>query len=68
VIESHRLLNTIETTSIPISYLKSHTINIKRLNDNIILVQEKAIMHQYIMQLHTISFKKEMAAPLTWFP
>ena len=25
-------------------------------------------MHQYIMQLHTISFKKEIAAPLTWFP
>jgi len=25
-------------------------------------------MHQYIMQLHTISLKKEMTASLTWFP
>ena len=58
--ESHRILNTMETTSIPIPSLKSHTTNIKRLNDKRILVQEKAFMHQYIMQLHTISFKKEM--------
>jgi len=66
--ESHRVFNTMETTSIPILSLKSHITNIKRLNDKRILVQEKAFMHQYIMQLHTISFKKEMAAPLTWFP
>jgi len=57
-----------KTTSISIPSLKSHTTNIKRLNDKRILVQEKAFMHQYIMQLHTISFKKEMVAPLTWFP
>jgi len=54
-----------ETTSIPIPSLKSHTTNIKRLNDKRILTQEKAFIHQYIMQLHTISLKKEMVAPLT---
>ena len=60
--KSHRVLNTMETTSIPIPSLRSHTTNIKRLNNKRILVQEKAFMHQYIMQLHTISLKKKMAA------
>jgi len=59
--KSHRVLSTMETTSISIPSLKSHTTNIKRLNDKRILVHDKAFMHQYIMQLHTISFKKEMA-------
>jgi len=40
--ESHKVLNTMETTSIPIPSLKSHTTTIKRLNDKRILVKDAA--------------------------
>ena len=67
MIESQREINTTKTTSThilsKITYYKHQEI--KRYKN---LIQEKAFMHQYITQLHIISLKQEIAAPLTWFP
>ena len=47
-----RQLNTMETINTHKLSIKLHTTNIKKF------------MHQYITQLHVISMKQEMAAPL----
>jgi len=55
--ENHKHIHTLSKTT----YDKHQEV--KRYKN---LIQEKAFMHQYIMQMHIISLNQQMTTPLTW--